>query len=400
MAAVYGKTDTYSNSTLGALHVSIEDLVQKYPAKTFPLLRRLDGSVFTKEVDNTKYEWKEETLRPTNDALAGGGLATTSATTVVGTVPGVFNVDDVIQLGSEHMVVTAVASDGITLTVIRGWASTTAATATAGATIYRIGIAAPEGKDADGAVIQPLNGLYNLTQIFEDVVDMSGTEEESFLYRTNDGNTNASNQITKKQQELMEMLQSSIVMGRRAEDVTGKRRTQGGLKYFIDTYAAANAVNFGGAGSWNSVSTFVPTGSYTYTLGQQKLDDLIQSIVAQRGKPTAIYAGYKAIRRMSIWNIELTRGTRQDDVRGFTSMGRYLSQAGDLDVVMVPGDALSDLIFVVDESRLGYKAFKNRGWFTERLAKTGDSSRWQILGEYTTKVSTPFVHGYMFGLGL
>src|SRR4051794_5094481 len=109
MAAVYGKTDTYANSTLGALRVSIEDLVGKYPAKDFPLLRRLNGKVFTKEVDNTKYEWKEESLRPTSDLLSAA-IATTGATTAVATTAGVFNVSDLIQIGSEQMVVTAVAS--------------------------------------------------------------------------------------------------------------------------------------------------------------------------------------------------------------------------------------------------------------------------------------------------
>src|SRR5690606_38201619 len=151
----YGKQSTYDQSNLGTLRVSIEDLVEKYPAKQFPVLRRLDGSVFKDDVVNTKYEWKEETLRPTKDAL-NGALADGVRNTVVADTAGGFNTEDVMQIDSEQMVVTAVASDGVTLTVVRGWAGTTGAAHADAATIRRIGIAAPEGADADGAVRQPL----------------------------------------------------------------------------------------------------------------------------------------------------------------------------------------------------------------------------------------------------
>lgn len=400
MAAVYGKQDTYGQSALGTLRISIEDLVGKYPKKTFPLLNRLGGSIFKKEVDSTKYEWKEEVLRPTKDTLNDADDIAAGDTTVVVDTAGVFNKDDVIQIGSEQMIVTAVASDGVSLTVTRGWAGTTPAIAVDGATIRRIGVAAPEGADADGAVRQGLDDLYNHSQIFEDVVEMSGTEEESFIYRTQEGNNNSSNQITTKQQELMEMLQTAILLGRRHNDTTGERRTMGGLKWFIDTHASANAVDLGGANSWTTASNIVPSGNLNYLEAQERLDNAIELIVEQRGKPTAIYAGYKALRRMTLFNNDNQRGSRMDKVRGETVVDTYLSQAGELDVVMIPGNALDDLIFVVDEKRLGFKAFRNRGWFTKKLAENGDSHKWQVLGEYTTKVATPKVCAYLYNLGL
>lgn len=400
MPAVYGKQSTYDQPNLGTIRVSIEDLVEKYPAKEFPLLKRLDSSIFKKEVDNAKYEWKEETLRAELDTLNDADHLGSGDDTVVADTPGVFNKDDVIQIGSEQMIVHAVNSDGVTLSVTRGWANTTPATHNDGATIRRIGIAAPEGADADGAVRQPLVELFNRTQIFEDVVEMSGTEEEAFIYRTQDGGSNSANQITTKQKELMEMLQTALFLGRRHDDPTGKRRTMGGLKFFIDTYAPNNAVDFGGSSTWTDLSTMVPSGNTAYTEGQEKLDNLIERIVAERGKPSALYVGYKALRRMSLWDIEKMDTDRNDKRRGTASVGTYISQAGNLDVIQIPGRTLDDLIFVVDEDRIGYKAFKNRGWFTKKLGEVGDSSKWQVLGEYTEKVSTPKVHGYMYNLGL
>jgi hypothetical protein len=401
MAAVYGQASTYSNAaaSLNNLHISIEDLVGRYPAKKFPILNRLDARVFKKEVDNPKYQWKEENLRASKDVI-NGAISSTSTTTVVATTAGVFNVDDMILIDSEYMIVTAVAADGVTLTVSRGWNST-AATHLTLAPVLRIGIASREGADADGPVTQPLSDLYNYTQIFEDVVQLSGTEEEAFLYLTDQGNDNASNQITIKQQELMEMQQAALLLGIRNDDGTS-RRSMGGLKFFIDTYApAANIITMGGANDWTTQSTMVPSVvTNSYTVAQEKLDTLIQQLVYQRATPSALYVGYKTWRRMITWDIDRIRTDRMDKSRGYKPPARYISQAGELDIVMVPGDLLNNYIFVVDETRAGFKSFRNRGWFTERLAKTGDSSKWQVLGEYTMKIGTPAVQGYLTNLGL
>lgn len=401
MAAVYGQVSTYDSvATLSNIHQSIEDLVTKYPAQKFPLLNRLNGKIFDKEVDHKKYEWKQEALRPVTD-VANGAISSTSATSITATTSGVFYVDDVIQIDSEQMIVTAVASDGVTLTVVRGWASS-AATHSNGATIYRVGVAAKEGADADGSVVQGLTDLYNYTQIFEDVVQLTGSEEEAFLYRTDKGSDNASNQITTKQQELMEMFQTALILGKRNDDTATKRRTLGGLRYMIDTYApAANVVSMGGSSAWTTQSTYIPSAvTSPYSQAQQKLDDLIQQLVFKRANPTAIYVGYKTLRRMMLWDVGIVTKTDVDNKRGYKVPARYLSQVGELDIVLIPGNALDDLIFVVDESKIGFKAWKNRGWFTEKMAKTGDSSKWQVLGEYTMKVALPETQGYLHTLGL
>lgn len=399
MPAIYGKQTTYDQSDLNTLRVSIEDLVEKYPDKQFPLLKRWDASIFKKPVDNTKYEWKEETLRPVVDAIDMVGNFAQGATTLVVATRGVFNKDDVIQINMEHLIVTAVASDGVTLTVIRGWAGTSDTGHNNEDPVRRIGIAAPDGADADGAVRQPLADLFNHPQTFEDVVEMSGREEASFIYRTKDGGSNSANQITTKHKELAEMLQTALLLGRRHNDPVTERSTMGGLKFFIDNYAPENAVDLGGSSSWTTASTRVPVGNVDYTKAQEKLDDLIEKIASERGKPSVIYAGYKAIRAMSLWDIQKVETDRNDKRRGLASIGTYMAQPGNIDVVHIEGRALDDLIFVADEDRLGYKAYKDRAWFTKKLAENGDSNKWQVLGDYTMKVSTPKVHGYLYNLG-
>jgi len=400
MAAVYGKQSTYDQSSLGTLRVSIEDFVGKYPKLELPLLNRIGGDIFEKTVDNTKTEWKEENLRPTQDKL-GSALESTDGTEVVVETAGVFNKDDVVQVGSEHMVVTAVASDGVTLTVSRGWASTTPATALDEAVIRRIGIAAPEGADADGAVRQPLSDFYNYTQIFEDVVEMTDTEENAFIYRTKEGGSNSQNQIVTKQKELLQMQQLAYFFGRRHNDTLSDRRTTGGMKFFVDTYASSNAIDMGGASAWKTSSTIVTSGILEYTKAQEKIDDAIETIANNRGKPTAMYVGYKALRYMGLFGLNSVRSERKDTNRGITAVKTYTSQVGELDVVMIPGVEFNDMIFIVDEDKIGHKAFKNRAWFTKKLAENGDSHKWQVLGEYIFGMKTVKAGAaYLYNLGL
>jgi len=80
----------------------------------------------------------------------------------------------------------------------------------------------------------------------------------------------------------------------------------------------------------------------------------------------------------------------------------YLSQLGELDIVLLRErtGVMNDLIFFVDEENVGYKAMRNGAWQTYELAHTGDSYRWQVLGEYTAKIATPKVSAYLYNLGL
>jgi hypothetical protein len=112
--------------------------------------------------------------------------------------------------------------------------------------------------------------------------------------------------------------------------------------------------------------------------------------------------GYKAMRKFRLLDDDLFRTKRDDKSRGIGVVDNYLSQLGDLDIVLLRErvGALNDLIFFVDEEKAGYKAYRNRGWFTEELAKDGDSYKWQVLGEYTVKVETPKVISYLYDLGL
>ena len=379
--SLYGQQSTFSANDK-TLHINIEDLVGKYPDWQFPILKRWNSKVFQGQVKSHKYEWKERDLRPVTAKVADTTVASDATSFVVDT-PGVFNVDDVLRKPSGQLVVVTAVSGGVNLTV-EAWTGSAEAMEE-GDTVTRVGVAAPQGKDADNMVIVGTEDLYNYTQIFEDVVELSGTQRNALIH----GDENSSQLIERKHKELAEMLQTSLLFGVRNKATASKRTTLGGLKYFIDTYASDNAINFGG--SWTTDATVIG-----------KFEDAVEAIANKNGGKPTIYMGYKAMRKFRMIDDDLIRTKRSDKARGVGVVDTYLSQLGDLDVVLLRERTglMDEVIFFVDEDNVGYKAMRNRGWFTQELAKTGDSYRWQVLGEYTAKIATPKVSAYLYNLGL
>jgi len=383
MSSLYGQKSTFS-ATDSALHINIEDTIGKYPDWQFPLLKRWSSKVFKAEVKSHKYEWTEKQLRAVVAKVASATVASGATSFYVDTA-GVFNKDDVLQKpDGEQVIVTAVS--GGTLLTVKALAGTPESMVL-GETVKRIGVASPQGADADTMVIAGTQDLFNYTQIFEDVIQLSGTQRNSMIH----GDENSASLIEDKQKELMEVLQSTLLVGQRTINTEDKRTTMGGLRYFIDIYAPENAIDFGGAATWSTAAGV-----------KEKLDDAVQAIANNMGGKPTIVVGFKAMRKLK----DLADGTifskTSDKSRGTAMPEQYLSQLGALDIVMLRERAgiLDELIFIIDEEQCGFKAMRNRGWFTEELAKTGDSYKWQILGEYIAKFATPKVQAYIYNLGL
>lgn len=385
MGAQYGQRSTLSANDQD-LRINIEDMIHDYPDWQFPILKRLDSKVFTDEVKSHKYEWSLRDLRPTKAKVASASVANNDTQFYVDT-PGVFNKDDVILMpdGVEQAVVTAV-SGGTLVTVQRGWAGT-AGTASLGETVKRIGVASPQGALADNMVTGTPTDFYNFTQIFEDVVELSDTDHKALIR----GQEGSARLLSRKQKELMEMLQNTLLMGKRAMDKQNKRYTMAGIKDMIDTYAPSNVVDFGGASTWNTDSAVI-----------DKLDDAIDIIANKMGGNPTIYMGYKALRKFKKIDGALQKTDRNDKKRGTAIPQTYISQIGDLDIVQIRERTglLDNLIFLVDESDIGFKAMRQRGWFSRELPFAGDGHLWQIVGEYIFKMEHPDLHVYIKNLGL
>lgn len=381
--AIYGQGTTFT-ALDSQLSLNIEKEIKKYPSPRIELVKRI-GS-FSQDVVSHKIEWSRRDHRPVKATVVTG---TTSSGTVIGVdTAGVFNVDDLVETASgEQLVVTAV--NGGTQVTFKRWAGDAAEIA-GGAVVKRIGMATPQGKNADNMVISGYEDLYNYTSILEDVVDLSGTENEALIR----GKENSGQLIARKQMELAEVLQSQLVLGIRNKVDVDKTTTMGGLKYLIDTYAADNAIDFGGSATWSATGDSGPMGI---------LDDALDVLSAKVFDKPTLYVGAKWMRKFKYLMSDVIRTDRKDDERGIGKVGSYLSHLyGKIDVVLIQERTgwMDDYVFAVDESDLGYKAMKNRGWKTYPLAKLGDSFRWQVLGEYTFKMGNPSAHIYLYNLGV
>lgn len=376
-------------STLGArdldLHINIEDNIKDYPKYRRELINRLSGKNFEKPVKSHKYEWGNRDNRKLETTVNVGCAA--DGTTIVVNDPGVLNVDEVFQdaAGSQYIVESVGGGVNITFRHLTG--STAQTTIVSGETVTVVGMATPQGKNADNMVVTPFVDLYNFTTILEDVVDLTGTQHKSMIR----GEEGSDKLIARKQMELVEKWQRQMVVGVRMEDKARKLTTSGGMKFLIDTYAPDNAIDFGGD-IWASDRSV-----------EDKIDEALDIIADRAFEKPVMYVTPKFMKKFKYIQDDATRTTLREKSRGVGVVKTYNSHTfGEIDVVQLQGmgTTMDDYVFLVDESMIGYKAMNGRAWFTSPLAKLGDSYRWQILGEYTFKMDVPEACVYLYNLGL
>lgn len=383
MPTHYGQKSTFT-SPEGSLSINIEDQIKNYPTPRLELIKRLDGSNFADEVRSHEYKWSSRGNRPIKTKVSIDFAS--GATVMKVDDAGVFNKDDVFRKpdGQICRVLSVAGGTLVTFEAVSG----TAEAVTAGEYVTVIGVAAAQGANADEMVISGFSDMYNYSQIFEDVVDLSGTQNAAMIR----GDEGSGKLIARKQQELMEKLQTTLVLGVRHKDDVGKVTYTGGLKFMIDTYAPTNKVDFGGSNTWST-----DAGVFG------KLDDALDIVAAKAFDKPVMYVGSKFMRKFKYVQDDLMQIELTEKQRGLGAVGKYMSHLfGNIEIVLIQDRAgiMDDLVFLVDESMIGYKAVRNRGWKTEQLARMGDSYRWQVLGEYIFKMDIPEASVYLYNLGV
>lgn len=115
---------------------------------------------FGSPVTNTTYGWVEDKLNIMNDQL--NGALSNSATTVVVDTGDLFRPDQVIRVGEELMLVTAVSANNLTVT--RGYGGTTAASALDNALVEIMFNLQDEGADARDSKYKARVNVDNVTR--------------------------------------------------------------------------------------------------------------------------------------------------------------------------------------------------------------------------------------------
>jgi hypothetical protein len=75
----------------------------------------------------------------------------------------------------------------------------------------------------------------------------------------------------------------------------------------------------------------------------------------------------------------------------------YLSDFGQLDVV-IDRFASSDRVYLLDSDYASICTLAGRNFAVQPMAKTGDAEKFQIITEWTLKVSAPKAHGAVYDL--
>lgn len=386
MSSQYGQRSTLGVSDSN-LHIEIEDQITKFPDPRRELIKRLSGKNFKNAVTSHKYEWSTRDNRAVKATLALPLAADAYTMTVA--EPGVFNKDDIFQdkNGVQYVVESVAGGVVVNFRLLSGTKLALASSSPTEKVLKIVGGATPQGADADDMVTGNPADLYNYVSNFEDVVDLSDMEHASLLR----GEEGSGALIARKEMELTEKLQNSIIAGIRTKSDAYKVTTMGGMKNLIDTYAPANAIDFGG-NIWASDASVI-----------SKLDDGFDIVSAKAFDKPVMYVGSKFMRKFKFIQDDVVRTDLREKARGIGVVKTYMSHLfGDIDVVLLQERAglMDDLAFIVDESSIGYKPFKGLAWHTYPLARMGQSFRWQVAGVYTFKMDIPESAVYFYNLGV
>lgn len=314
---------------------------------------------------------KVEILEDEYDPLAGTAASTTltSDTTItqidVATGEGKNYQDGhVIQIDAEYMVVKSVSTDEVTV-YSRSYGGTNATHASTSA-IAIVGMARLEGDDADYGPLVDITAPYNYTSIFQKGVKVSDTERVIDQYGFSDAFVYQSN---KSVPHLMRLINRMAFHGTRAAGSATAPRSAGGLETFITS---------------NTTTTSAIAKAY--------IDSLAQSIYEDGGYPDILVcdpAQANAIRDL-IDTSSFVRVGQENSMLGMVSIGRVNTQFGALSIVM-DRHCRSDRIYLLSSGKVGF--YQLRPLAAQPLARTGDSSKGEVVGEFSLLVANNEAHG-------
>ena len=312
-----------------------------------------------------KIEWLDELLLTassstvTNVATADTFITVSTAGNNAGAFQ--YKVGDVLLVDSEYMIVTAYGTTSGTLVVTKGFGGSTSTIHTTGSLVKGVGQALAEGSDAGTARAIDRVNRNNYTQIFGPVpVQVSGSENAVQKYGLT--GTEFDHQVANRLKETFVDLEQALLYGNQYESSTLNARTMGGFTNYITT---------------NVDST-------TTTVSESALLTQLQACFDAGGSPDRIVVGSKQKQALSGLagggngnSTPLIRYTQDTNIRGQV-VDYYDSDFGRQMIVLDRWCRKSDLfVFNRDQATIATL----RPFTFEMLAKTGDSTKGQIVGE-------------------
>lgn len=263
---------------------------------------------------------------------------------------------------TEVMQVTAISTD--TLTVVRGYGSTSPETHTTGTTWQIIANPAQESQDAPSDESRARTKVSNYTQIFQKGIKVSHTMRSVLQAGVADEFTF---QIARRLMEIMRELDSAVIAG-----ISGA--TQGSDSAYR---SMGGIVEFASQSGGNVTTT-------SEALTPAVINAMVKQIWDDGGTPNFILVGGKQKRAISAFDQSYRRANYDQNTAGYV-VDRFLSDLGFwLDVIVDPWMKDDDCV-VGDLSKVRVMPLQNDAMRAEELAKTGRSWNAQVTGQYTAE---------------
>jgi hypothetical protein len=355
----------FNSQIIGKKESVVDELLLLNQHQT-PLISLLG---FAPAVSQVEHVWFEDEMQASETTVAGA--VTNVATSAVVVDGSIFRAGDVIKIGEELIKVTAVATN--TLTIVRGYASTTAAAIADGAKAEFLFVEGQEGADARAARYKARARKSNLTQIFDDTIEISGTAQSVTQYGITDI---YEYEKQKKQLELALQLEKALINGVSYE--SGQIRQMKGIRQFIQS----NVTNVAGALTMNAVN------------------DLAQKVYEKGGFSTGgnykVIVGAKQKRNLSALDANKVQIDRSENGRGEV-VDHLVNDFGKFEIAL-NNNLAPDELLLVDVNRAAIRPLVDREFFHKYLGDKGDYVTGTLVGEYTLEFKQEKAHGRLKGL--
>lgn len=317
------------------------------------------------------HEWLEEKLNPVTVGTSTGIDDTTN--------PGTLTVHDsggaaarFIQVGAifqvettgEYIEVSAINGDAISFA--RAFGGTTAATITAGDTLFFIGDAALEGADVVSDISRPRVRVTNFVQIFKKDIIVSGTVQ---AVRQLGGITNEmDHQRAQRLKEIVRDLEKTVIRGKTSGNSIGSATARRSMRGVLDY-----------------IQTNVTTFSAVSSLGPDELTNIIRD-PWEAGASDLDLIVCDAAMKQQIDSFNTTRVEVMNlDERFHNRVSVFQSTYGNHAVMLnrwMPANSL----MVVSTDRIKVVPLTGRSFQFRQVSRTGDADKAMIVGEYTVEV--------------
>lgn len=375
MALTTGVVTSY-NTTSNIQARSYRDLVDRIEFENAPLLKLLglsnQGKFGLQDWPRIKYEWFGGSMPTRATTLNEGGTLNNSDLTFTVTDGTIFKDGDVLLIETELVSVSSVATNDVTVRA-RGGFGSTAATHADGTAVTKVTIARKEGVAYTVSPTTTVDNYYNYTQILEESVEMSRSEQQDTKYAVDDW---FAYQIAQKLSDgksagvLPQMLELSFYYGKRHAGTSALPRMMGGFHEFQSTHV----YDLNGA-----------------TLDLPHIEQAMQDCYDDGGKPNTLVLNSFARRKVSEW-FKGNVWREEDDTLGGVVIDKIRTDFGDVRLVhdwLCPANR----IYLLQPEFMGWVEFFP--FSVQDVPVNTDSKVKRILGEYGFVLRNEQAHAYI-----